>query len=649
MKAWALLGDRAFLPFFASQFTVAFNDNLLKTGLVLLLTFGTGPDGGPLRVFGMDAATLNPLAAALLILPFLVFSSTAGQMADRHPRRSIIVTVKAVEVVLMTLAGLGFVLTGAGQPAWGLSLLLVLLPIAGAQSAFYSPARYSVLPELVEPARLVAANAMLQLGSYLSILGGVIAAGVLLSAGAGAAVGGVALGPLLMAGVLVGMSAFGWWCSVRIPPTLPGNPDQRVDWLSPAATLRELGTLHREPVLRRTVVGISWFWAFAACLLTLFPVWSRDQIGGGPEMATFFMALFSVGIGAGSLLCSRLSPHGLELGVVAVGALGLSALPLLLPGLGGAVVAEAGPLAVLDLLSQPSGVVLSLVLVGIAAMGGLFIVPLYTLLQTRPADHERGRVMAATNLTSSLWIVLSQGALMVLAGRGWEPPAIFVLLAALNFVGFLYLYLLIPEFLYRFMAWVLSHLLYRLRVDGIERIPATGGVLLVCNHVSFIDWLIVGGSCPRPARFVMDKFMFQIPVVTWLVRHAGAIPIASRKVDPALLEQAWDRIAAALEAGEVVCIFPEGGLTRDGEPLPWRPGVERIVARNPVPVVPMALNGLWGSFFSRIEGTAMARPLRRGFRAPLRLTVGDPLAPEGLTVDQVREAVLAMWSQHDAR
>jgi 1-acyl-sn-glycerol-3-phosphate acyltransferase len=299
----------------------------------------------------------------------------------------------------------------------------------------------------------------------------------------------------------------------------------------------------------------------------------------------------------------------------------------------------------LDMFTTGRGLLVSALLLAISACGGLFIVPLYSLLQARPDPSERGQVIAANNLVSSVYIVVSQVALIGLAALGLTPPQIFGVLAFINLLGMIYLYSLIPEFMYRFLAWVLSNILYRLKTEGIENIPQTGGCVLVCNHVSFVDWLIVGGACPRPARFVMDKFMFQIPVANIFVRHAKAIPIASRKIDPEMLERAFDLIAAELEAGNVVCIFPEGGLTRDGDPLEYRAGIEKIIERTPVPVVPLALNGLWGSFFSRVDGAALKTPFRRGLRSPLWVKAGTPIPAEEATVETVRDAILAMWRQ----
>jgi 1-acyl-sn-glycerol-3-phosphate acyltransferase len=636
MTAAGLLVDRRFAPLFWSQVTVAFNDNLLKTGIIFLMTFGYRTFGHEVRVLGMNAGQLNPLAAALLIVPFILFSASAGQLADQMSRRSIIVATKLAELILMAVAAAGFAATGLGAPAVGLTVLVLLLFLTGAQSAIYGPAKYSIVPELVDETRLVTANALLQMGSYLAILGGVITAGSL-----------VALpgGPFWLGGCILTVSLLGYVASRALPPTPAANPGQRVAWLSVAPSLSVVRKLMANPVLRRSVTGISWFWAFGACLLTVFPVWTRDALHGNEALATWFMALFSVGIGAGSLLCNRLSPQGLELGLVAVGGIGLTVFPFLLWVFGAPVSELSAETGVLSFLQTWQGVVVSGIVASIAASGGLFVVPLYALLQSRAADEERGQMLAANNLVSSVYILVSQAGLMALGFAGISERHVFLILALVNLVGVAWLYTIIPEFLYRFLAWIIGRLMYRLEVTGIEKIPREGACVIVCNHVTFVDWLIVGGACPRPTRFVMDKFMFQLPVVNRFVKRCKAIPIASRKVDPELLEKAWDRIAEELEAGNVVCIFPEGGLTRDGDPLEYRPGIEKIVERTPVPVVTLAMNGMWGSFFSRIDGAALKAPFRRGIRSRIWLTVHEVLAPDEVTIERVRESIVGVWTR----
>jgi 1-acyl-sn-glycerol-3-phosphate acyltransferase len=270
-------------------------------------------------------------------------------------------------------------------------------------------------------------------------------------------------------------------------------------------------------------------------------------------------------------------------------------------------------------------IVIDLLLIGLFA--GLFIVPLFALVQSRTRRSELSRVIAGNNILNALFMVVSAGLGLGLTALGFSIPQIFLVVAVLNAAVAIYIYTLVPEFLMRFLSWLLINTLYRIRTEGLDHIPERGAALLVCNHVSYMDALIVGGSVRRPARFVMYHRIFKIPVLSFIFRTARAIPIAPAKEDPALLESAFAEVDRALAAGELVCIFPEGGLTSDGEIAAFRRGVERILERRPVPVIPMAIRGLWGSIFSRRRRAPGRMRLPRRFWSRLVLAVGAPVAP----------------------
>lgn len=237
--------------------------------------------------------------------------------------------------------------------------------------------------------------------------------------------------------------------------------------------------------------------------------------------------------------------------------------------------------------------------------------------------------------------------LAALFAQNVSVPHIFLIVAALNAAVALYIYSLLPEFLLRFVAFILARLMYRVELRGHDNVPNTGGVVLVCNHVSFVDFLIIAGMIRRPTRFVMDYRIAATPGVSLLFRHAKTIPIAPEREDKALMERAFARIAEELRAGEVVCIFPEGKLTRDGSLERFRAGIERILRESPVPVVPMALEGLWGSMFSRMP-SAQKKQQKRGLRYRLRLTIGEPMPPEALTAGALEERVRTLMSARAA-
>jgi hypothetical protein len=292
-----------------------------------------------------------------------------------------------------------------------------------------------------------------------------------------------------------------------------------------------------------------------------------------------------------------------------------------------------------DFLGQAAAwrVLVDLLLLG--AFGGFYIVPLYALVQQRTEPRYRSRVIAANNILNSLFMVGAAAlAILCLQWLGFSVPELLLLMAALNIGVAVYIYTLVPEFLMRFLVWLTTSTIYRIRHTGFANLPERGAALLVCNHVSYVDAALIAGAIRRPVRFVMDHEIFRIPVLNFIFRTAGAVPIAPRRVDEAMYEQAFAKIGGYLAAGELVCIFPEGRITRHGEMNPFRGGVARILRDEPVPVLPMALRGLWGSLFSFEGGRAFAKLPKKLF-ARIELAVGEPISPEAATPEHLHEAV----------
>jgi 1-acyl-sn-glycerol-3-phosphate acyltransferase len=364
-------------------------------------------------------------------------------------------------------------------------------------------------------------------------------------------------------------------------------------------------------------------------------------LGGSEQVATLLLTIFAVGAGAGALLCERLSGHKVEIGLVPFGSIGLTlfALDLYLASPPGVVAAtlDAGAF-----LSRPGSwrIVFDLALIGV--FGSFYIVPLYALIQTRAERSHQSRIIAGNNLLNALFMVVSAGMAIALLSLGATIPQIFLVTALLNAVVAVYIYTLVPEFLMRFLAWLLIHTVYRLEKRGLEHIPESGPAVIVCNHVSYVDPLIIAAACRRPVRFVVDHALFDVPVLSFVLRTGRAIPIATSREDPRLLARAYDEIARALAAGDVICMFPEGRVSEDGEMAPFRRGIERIIERTPSPVIPLALRGLWGSFFSRKGGTAVQRPFRRGIFSKIGLTAGIPVPPQQVTPEGMHKQVLAL-------
>ncbi len=616
---FALLRQRRFGPFFVTQFLGAFNDNVFKNALIVLIAFTAS---GKLT---MNSNVLINLSAGLFILPFFLFSASFGQLADKYDKARLIRGTKLLEIAIMAAAAIAFWLQD-------LVTLIALLFLMGTQSSLFGPVKYSILPQHLADHELVGGNGLVESGTFLAILLGTMTGGILIGFGE--------QGYVIIAVTLLGVALLGYLTSLAIPLTPSVAPDLRINWNPFTETWRNLKFMRANRTVFLSVLGISWFWFLGATYLAQLPNYTKLTLGGNESVVTLLLTLFSIGVGLGSLLCEKLSDHQVELGLVPFGSIGLSVFGIDLffaqPELVSGEVIGA-----LTFLTQPGGwrVTADIVLIGL--FGGFYIVPLYALIQQRSDPQHRSRIIAGNNILNALLMVLSATVAIVVLSSGFTIPQLFLLTALLNAVVAAYIYTLVPEFLMRFVVWILVHLMYRIDKHGLERIPDQGPAVLVCNHVSFMDPLVIAGCCRRPTRFVMDHRIFATPGLGFIFRAARAIPIASGRDHPEVLSEAYDEVSRALEAGELVCLFPEGRITRHGQMNEFRPGIERIVERNPVPVIPIALAGLWGSFFSRRYGEAMMAIPRR-FWSKIRLAVGDPVAPDQVNAADLQQKVLAL-------
>lgn len=542
-------------------------------------------------------------------MPFFLFSALAGELADKYEKSQLIRWIKLAEIPIMGLAALGFLI---GSP----SLLLAVMFLMGLQSTLFGPIKYSLLPQVLDERELTGGNGLVETATSLAILLGLIAGGGLMSIeGAGPLVTGIAV--LLLA--LLGYLASRW-----IPPLPATDPGLSLTFDPWRATRDCLRILRGKRAVLLSVLGISWFWMYGAVFTAQAPAWVKYALGGEESLTLFVLALFAVGIAIGSLACERLSGQRIEIGLVPFGAAGMTLFAL---DVYRARPEEVGALgqSLSAFLAAEGSLWLSLDLLLIGVFAGFYIVPLYALIQQRSEAAERARVIAANNILNAAFIVAAAGLAAGLTAVGLSVPELFLVMALLNLVVTGIIFALVPEFLLRFLVWLIVSLLYRIRAEGLERIPKEGPALLVCNHVSYVDALILMGTIRRPIRFVMDHRIFRIPLLSFAFRTAGAIPIASAKEDPECLERAFEAVDRALAAGELVGIFPEGRLTPDGEIQPFRRGLERILERRPVPVVPIALSGLWESMWSRRDRMLGRMRLPRRFRARIGLAVGEPV------------------------
>jgi 1-acyl-sn-glycerol-3-phosphate acyltransferase len=614
-----LLSIRRFAPFFWTQFLGAFNDNVFKNALMLMIAFQAG------QHLSMASDVVINLAAGLFILPFFLFSATAGQIADKMEKSRLIRRIKLMEIAIMACGALAF-WTGS------LIALMGLLFLMGTQSAFFGPVKYSIMPEHLKPSEIVGGNALVEMGTFVSILLGTLCGGVLIQMKYGAAITGL---------VLVAVAMAGWLVSRMIPVTQTRAPHLTVRWNLLRETLRTIGYARRERSVFLSILGISWFWMLGAAYLTQLPNFTKTVLRGGESVVTLLLTLFSIGVGVGSMLCERLSDKKVELGLVPLGSIGLSLFGIDL--FWACRFPDTGSLMSLAQFLDVSGSVrLMIDFVMIGVFGGLYIVPLFAMVQMRTRPQERARVIAANNIINALFMVLSSLAGAVVLGlAGVSIPVFFLLLALANIAVAGYIYSLVPEFTMRFLVWMITHTMYRFSHSDLDRIPEQGPAVLVCNHVSYMDALLIIGACRRPVRFVIYEPIYRMFLLHFIFKAARAIPIASHRNNPVGLKAAFEAISRALDAGEVVCIFPEGQLTRDGRVDGFKPGIERIIKKNPVPVVPLALKGLWGSFFSHKNGHAMTR-LPQRFWSRVELVAGSPVPPEQVSANSLRETVMVL-------
>ena len=619
---FALLKTPRFLPFFITQFLGAFNDNVFKNALIIFITF---------QAAGLSDAGVSALintAAGLFILPFFLFSALAGQIADKVEKSLLIRRIKLAEIGIMLLAGLGFLMQHTG-------FLIAVLFIMGTQSAFFGPVKYSILPQHLKESELVGGNALVEMGTFLAILAGTILGGIL--AGFGDSGRGWVSAALLLFAVC------GWLSSRNIPRAKAPVPDLTLNLNPITQTVRVLHYTYENRVVFRSILGISWFWFYGALFLAQLPNYTKTVLGGDARVVTLLLATFSVGIGLGSLLCERMSGRKVEIGLVPFGAVGLTVFAVDL-AFASPERPAATAMGIGAFLDQPGSARILLDLTLMALFGGIYSVPLYALVQQRTRAENRARVISGNNIWNALFMVVSALFAIGMLSAGVTIPNLFLAVGLLNVAVAVYIFKLVPEFLMRFIVWMLVHSVYRLRVKNMEAIPETGPAVLACNHVSFVDALIIMAACRRPIRFIMDHTIFKMPIMSFVFRTGGAIPVASKREDPALREAAFDEVARALEQGDLIGIFPEGQITHDGEVGEFRPGIERMVQRNPVPVVPMALRGLYGSFFSRMGGAAMSKPgrLLTRFWSEVELVAAEPVPADAVRAADLRDTVIRL-------
>ena len=617
---FSLMRQKRFAPFFWTQFLGAFNDNVFKTALLTVLTFDA------LHWTNMPVSLLNQLIPGLFILPFVILSASAGQLADKKEKGWLARRVKLLEIVIMLVCAYGWL----QHNVW---VLIGGVAGMGIHSTLFGPVKYAYLPQHLHTDELIGGNGLIEMGTFVGILLGEILGAMLVSHGDG--------GVMLVAGITIGIAVLGYIASLGIPESPAADPGLKMNWNPVTETIRNIAFSKQNRPVFLSLLGNSWFWFYGAIILAQFPLFAKDFLRGDHSVFVLLLTVFSFGIGAGSLLCEKLSGHKVEIGLVPFGSIGLSLFGIDLALASQAYVAAQNVTA-MQFVMQPGAIRLLADIVLLGVFGGFYIVPLFALIQTRCEPGHLSRTIAGMNILNALFMVVASLAASAMLVKGFTIPQIFLATAILNVFIAAYIFSLVPEFLMRFLAWILIHTIHKVRGIGTEHIPEQGPAVLVCNHVSYLDAVVLMACSPRPVRFVMDHNIFKIPLISWIFRTAKTIPIAPAKEDKWLMEKSFIDIAQALEEGELVCIFPEGRLTGNGDINQFKGGVMKIIERTPVPVIPMALRGLWGSIFSRDKTNPFERAFRRGPFSRLELVVGEPMLPTAVTPEILQERVTAL-------
>ena len=614
-----LLKEKRFRPFFLTQFFGAFNDNVFKNALFISIAFQSAYSGTS------ESNNIINLGAILFIIPYLLFSSTAGQIADRYEKSMLIRRIKLVEICIMVLATVGFYFQN-------IPLLLFALFLMGTQSSLFGPIKYSIIPQHLKKEELVGGNALVETGTFGAILLGTMLGGVLVGLTSGT--------KLFVPCTIISLAVLGYLNSLKIPKAPAVDPDLKIKWNAFSETVNNLKVLRENHTVFNSVLGVSWFWFLGATYITQLPNFTRLTLGANEQVVTFFLALFCIGIGLGSLACERLSNRTIELGLVPIGSIGLTIF-------GADLFFSANTHITSELIGLKAFIadhnnwrlVLDIFLLGI--FGGIYIVPLYALIQSRSNPKRRSRVIAGNNILNAIFMIAAAIYAIVLLSYGLSIGQLFFIAAVMNAVVAIYIYTLVPEFFMRFVTWILVNLVYRIKKTNLHLIPDEGPAVVVSNHVSLMDALIIGGCVRRPIRFVMYHKIFNIPFLRFIFKTANAIPIAPKKEDPELLERAYEKIAQELSAGNIVGIFPEGKLTLDGKVDHFKPGIERIIKETAVPVVPIALEGMWGSFFSNRFGKPLTGFPRR-LLAKVHLTASSALPANEVNAGKLQSIITKM-------
>lgn len=619
-----LFFKRRFFPFFIVQFFGAFNDNVFKNAMLIYFSL----------IFSAQTLSLyTNLAMALFILPMFLFSAWSGLIAETIEKKRLIIALKLLECLIILLGIIAF----SYQQSW---LMMIVLCLLGIQSAFFGPVKYGILPEQLKKEELMLGNGLIEAGTFLAILTGTIL---------GADIVGRAFNNMehinfnLLYIVMIIAAGVGLLAAFFVPKKAL-NARQSLPVFRPWAQTKALiAYTYQQKPLFNAILANSWFWLLGAVLLTQIPQFSKDVLGANPQITTYLLAIFSIGIGIGSIAASKLTAGRIETELSTLAAWLMLPFMIGIAFLSGKTSQHQTLLDFAQFFHQRNFWTVSCLFFGLAFFGGIYVVPLYAKLQHQSEEGNKSRIIAANNIINSFFIVLiSLFSILILSILGLSLRTLFLIITIAHFVVAIILFKREPHYTLRFIAIMISRSFYRLKVVGRENLPEQGGILLICNHVSYMDSLIIMAASHRRVRFMMYYLIHRFKPLHWLFKAAATIPIAGKRENPQVFNEAFDIVSESLKNGEQILIFPEGKLTTDGEIGTFQRGAEFILKRDPVPVIPLYIDNLWGSFFSRYEGLFKGKP--RKFRANITLYIGKPLAADA-TIQEMFTAVKALEVQ----
>ncbi len=619
MSLKIIYNNRRYVPLFWTQFFALINLHLFRNALIILIAYRS------VRIAGVDSNSVVVFSSAIMVFPAIVFSGTAGQLADKLNKSKLIRLIKFSELLVMLLVSYGFYTDN-------FAVLLAALFLLGLTSTFFGPLKFGIIPDLVQRTEIVPANGYVVASTFLAIVVGTVAGGV-------ATLQEHVTIILIAAGL--GLSALGLMASWFLPPTRIYSQHLRVDWTMLRSTWEILAIVRRNGPIFYSIIGMSWYWLFASGLMALIPIFTKDNLHADKDVVTVLMALFALGIGVGAVLCDKLSFQRVETGLIPLGAIGMSAFGLDLSLLLSAwppAPAAAPLLRIGEFITLEGGWRILMDVALIALFGGFFAMPLYSFVQQRSDPAFISRVMAGNNIINAMVGVLGATVVTALIFLKVTVPTILLLFALLNLAMVNYLYVRTPEFAPRFMNWVLASVVYRIRVEGREHLPDKGPAVLVCNHAGASGWIIIFGACRRPVRFVLDPNRARGALEKLLLRPAKAILLNAGQQDGESAKPVSEEISAELDHGGLIGIFAGGSPRSGGQADRFPSGIVESIRDSAAPIVPMALSGLPDGKIAQHGIAAILEALFRP-RREVVLKIGEPVAARGINAAALERLV----------